>query len=173
MPLAAGCKHNMVNEYHNKMKMFSSIRHILLAASVVLISLSCEKEAKLTEKLIGSWRLISIDDFPAGESLDVRLSFSAESFEIYQRAETDALYMHYSGTWSMSNGKLEGLYNNGTGWGSTYSVEISENILTLTSSSVPVEVTIYRREELPASVTDNVSNRRAGNQGNRVGGKQK
>lgn len=142
------------------MKISILIKNVLSSMTMVILLLSlhsCEKENDLKVRISGDWKLISIDNTPAGEELEVRISFSHDGFSIYQRAEAEVFYTYYCGAWSMEDSKISGTYSDGSEWGNSYSVDISSNdILTLTTTSAPYEVTCYTREELPSSIEDNI-----------------
>lgn len=131
-----------------------NIKHIILTIIILIFATGCKKEANLSENIIGSWELVSVDGNPVAAELSVWLDFTADGFSIYQRAESEAMYEKFEGTWSLSGTTLSGSYKDGTSWGSSYSVTVSGEDLTLTSASSPQEVTHYRKSPLPSSVTD-------------------
>ena len=109
-------------------------------------------EETLTEKISGEWHCVASDI-----DADIYLSLLSETntFELYQKIGEGA-YRLYNGTWSLDEeaAMLTGKYNDGTPWGSGYSLVLSEdkNSMTLTPSEGSEQV--YRRESIPANVKD-------------------
>lgn len=94
----------------------------------------------------------SVPDEPS-----VWLDFSGNGrIIIYQRADPEAFYRRITGSWSVTGRTISGTYDDGSAWASEYEITISGTIMTLTSSGN--EVTVYTRQTLPDTVTDNVGN---------------
>lgn len=131
-----------------------NIKHIILTVIIFIFAQGCKKEANLSENIIGSWELVSVDGNSVPAELSVWLDFTADGFSIYQRAESEAMYERFEGTWSLIGTTLSGCYMDGTSWGSSYSAAVSGEELRLTSATSPQEVTLYTKSPLPSSVTD-------------------
>lgn len=112
-------------------------------------------EVTLAEKIEGQWHCV-VSDIDA----DLWLSICADSsFELYQQIGEGA-HRLYRGTWVLDEkqAELSGKYNDGTSWGSSYAVTISEdgNSMTLSPENDSAkEDHIYRKEDIPAEVTEN------------------
>ncbi len=110
-------------------------------------------EETLAEKITGEWHCV-VSDIDADIYLEL---ISDGKFELYQKIG-EGSYRLYNGSWSIDkNNVLNGKYNDGTSWGSSYEAVISEdrNSLTLTPTSAVVqEEYSYRRETIPVSVKD-------------------
>lgn len=122
-----------------------------MAMAIALISVSCHKEPAVSaDSLIGHWQLVSIDgdavgtkSFSDSKGLSVWISFSTETFDLYQRAGKDVTYSHFTGSWSIAEGVLSGKYSDGSAWSSTYEVFLEGEFMTLTS---PTEVQKFHKE---------------------------
>lgn len=112
------------------------------------------KEETLAEKVTGEWHCV-ISDIDA----DIYLSLASDStFELYQKVG-EGSHRLYRGTWTIdeANKTLNGKYNDGTSWGSSYEATVSEdkNSMTLAPKNVSQkEEQVYRKEAIPALVKD-------------------
>lgn len=117
--------------------------------------LSCSKSESVP-KVAGDWNIISVTTKSASigsQAVDVYLSFAPDgSFTSYQKTGSSARYVRYSGTWQLISGVLSGEYADGSPWAGSYSVSVEGETMTLTSSSTPAEVSVYKRAEIPDSV---------------------
>lgn len=116
---------------------------------------SCSKSESVP-KVAGDWNIISVTTKSASigaQAVDVYLSFAPDgSFTSYQKTGSSARYVRYSGTWQLASGVLSGEYADGSPWAGSYSVSVEGETMTLTSSSTPAEVSVYKRAEIPDSV---------------------
>ena len=123
--------------------------------------LSCSKSESVP-KVAGDWNIISVTTKSASigsQAVDVYLSFAPDgSFTSYQKTGSSARYVRYSGTWQLISGVLSGEYADGSPWAGSYSVSVEGETMTLTSSSTPAEVSVYKRAEIPDSVIAEASN---------------
>lgn len=113
------------------------------------------------EGLIGEWQLKTWNN--EDSPVDIYLGLKKDgSFELYQRSYT-VFYELYTGSFSVSNGVLSGVYSDGEAWGSTYSFALTseDKILTLTSNSKPAVESVYERSEIPAVVREEAELTRA------------
>lgn len=121
---------------------------------------SCSKKESLP-KVAGDWNIISVTTKSASigaQAVDVYLSFASDgSFTSYQTGSS-ARYVRYSGTWQLTSGVLSGEYADGSPWAGSYSVSVEGETMTLTSSSTPAEVSVYKRAEIPDSVIAEAGN---------------
>lgn len=112
------------------------------------------EEATLGEKIVGEWHCV-ISDLEA----DIYLSLgSDQNFELYQKVG-DGRHRVYKGIWSADNasGILSGKYNDGSVWGSSYKVTLSEDgeSMTLAAEKASDKEQVYQRCTIPAEVKDN------------------
>lgn len=141
------------------------MRRLLYSAIVMALSLaaftSCSKKESVP-KVAGDWNIISVTTKSASigsQAVDVYLSFAADgSFTSYQKTGSSARYVRYSGTWQLTSGVLSGEYADGSPWACSYSVSVEGETMTLTSSSSPAEVSVYKRAEIPDSVIAEAGN---------------
>ena len=113
------------------------------------------------EGLIGEWQLKTWNN--EDSPVDIYLGLKNDgSFELYQRSYT-VFYELYTGSFSVSNGVLSGVYSDGKAWGSTYNFALTseDKILTLTSNSKPAVESVYERSEIPAVVREEAELTRA------------
>lgn len=122
---------------------------------------SCSKKESVP-KVAGDWNIISVTTKSASigaQAVDVYLSFASDgSFTSYQKTGSSARYVRYSGTWQLTSGVLSGEYADGSPWAGSYSVSVEGETMTLTSSSTPAEVSVYKRAEIPDSVIAEAGN---------------
>ncbi len=141
------------------------MKRLLYSAIVMALSLaaftSCGKKESVP-KVAGDWNIVSVTTKSAligSQAVDVYLSFASDgSFTSYQKTGSSARYVRYSGTWKLTSGILSGEYADGSSWASSYSVSIEGETMTLTSSSTPAEVSVYKRAEIPDSVIAEAGN---------------
>ena len=131
------------------------LKNIVLAFAVLAAVVSCGKKEKSLD-ITGEWNLTRVETKSTtigDQSVDVYVSFASDkSFEIYQMLGTGR-YRKFSGTWTLTEKTLDGQYSDGTLWGSTYEVEIAEDVMTLSSASG--EVSTYKKSSIPDSVKSN------------------
>lgn len=132
------------------------LKNIVLAFAVLAAVVSCGKKAEKPLDITGEWNLTRVETKATtigDQSVDVYVSFASDNtFEIYQMLGTGR-YRKFSGTWTLTEKTLDGKYSDGTLWGSTYEVEIAEDVMTLSSASG--EVSTYKKSSIPDSVKSN------------------
>ena len=106
----------------------------------------------LASKIITEWHCV-VSDIDA----EIYLSLGEfYDFELYQKIGEGA-HRLYRGTWTLDEdtAMLTGKYNDGTAWGSGYTVTLSEdgNSMTLTPSK-EAEAQVYRKESIPSDVKE-------------------
>ena len=137
------------------MKKFFSI--ILFIAAAAVCAVSCKDpvppEPDLNEKIVGEWQLKSIATKATlgGQTVDVYIAFeTGGTFTLYQMLG-QGRYHSYTGKWALADGVLTGTYSSGKPWGSTYTVDITDSTLTLTSS-IGGEVDTYSKTTIPDNI---------------------
>ncbi len=134
------------------------ILYILTALSILM---SCggetnkpepEKPKTLAEKISGEWHCS-----PSNIEADIYISFTSDGkFELYQQI-TEGAFRLYRGTWTVDETKMviNGKYNDGEAWGSSYGIVLSEDLNSMTfKDSAGIEY-VYSRQAIPASVKEN------------------
>lgn len=106
----------------------------------------------LASQIITEWHCV-VSDIDA----DIYLSLgNLYTFELYQKVGEGA-HRLYNGTWELNEdtAMLTGKYNDGTPWGSGYTVALSEdgNSMTLTPSEGS-DAQVYRKESIPSEVKE-------------------
>ena len=107
-----------------------------IAAICILLAIclsGCKKKDGVS--VVGCWQLESIETRASiGDvEVDVYLRFAADkTFEIHQMLG-EGRYRHFTGTYTLTGKVLDGTYEDGTKWGSSYEVANGKGTLTLTS----------------------------------------
>lgn len=116
---------------------------------------SCGKEEALPS-IAGEWHLVSFEG-EAPEGFDAYLVLSEdESFVLYQKVET-SFWQKFDGTYEYDGTMINGLYSDGTSWGSSYEYDYDKDSgkLTLTSISNIPETQVYARGNIPDEIKEN------------------
>lgn len=125
---------------------------LMVVALVAFAITGCDKDNEpsannLKTKVVGEWHYVS-EEYDA----DVYVAFTSEgTFDEYQRLG-EGRYRHYSGTWTMKNSVLSGLYDDGVEWGSSYKVSFAGDTMTLTATNKSAEALTYIKEGIPEEV---------------------
>lgn len=118
----------------------------LALVGVMFSCASCDKDEKTATLVEGEWHYTS-------EQCDIYVSFaSTGDFELYQKLGEGRHYL-YIGTWALEDEILSGEYNDGTPWGSSYTVSFEgDNKMTLTATNGSSERNTYSRTAIPEEV---------------------
>ncbi|WP_290535906.1 lipocalin family protein [Alistipes sp.] len=125
----------------------------LLAATLLIFFTSCSDDEGTTiaPSLTGEWHLTSWNS-ETPTDFDVYMELRTDgTFRIYQRVETST-YVCYTGNFNASDNRLTGRYSDGENWGASYTYEVAEQTLTLTSETADAEVSVYTKETIPDEV---------------------
>jgi hypothetical protein len=112
------------------------------------------EEETLAEKIAGEWHCVV-----SGMDADIYLSLTSDNgFELYQKVG-EGSHRLYRGTWTLDEKTriLDGRYNDGSSWGSSYETAVSEdgNSMTLVpKKAAQKEEHVYRRGTIPSEVKD-------------------
>jgi hypothetical protein len=107
------------------------IAMLILAVMGIALTTGCQKEKSLDIK--GCWSLVSSSQITSTVP-EVLMEFKADgTFDLFQRADRNSSFKHFSGRWTLGGKKLSGTYSDGTTWASDYSVSIEDGFLTLSS----------------------------------------
>lgn len=129
------------------------ILYILTALLLITATTSCNKEKNPSNKSIdisGEWHCMA-----EGFDAEVYVEFGiAGDFNLYQRVG-EGRFRHYAGNWWVKGVTLSGNYNDGTPWGSDYSVAmLDEQTMTLTATNGSEETMTYTKESIPTTVKE-------------------
>lgn len=115
------------------------------------------KEWNSTGTLVGDWVLTGWADTASEDRIYLRLNEDS-TFELYQRVYS-VLWMRYTGTFTLNNAVLQGVYSDGQAWGSDYKIEYSDEPLRirLTSTADDKDVSVYSSTTIPSNVVDDAS----------------
>lgn len=111
-----------------------------------------DKKPIVQTSIVGKWHLASW----CGETpeFDVYVEFTADGkFDIYQQTWSFT-YEHFSGTYSVNNGILSGVYSNGANWTASYRHEVANSKLTLKNKVDLNEISIYDACVIPADIIE-------------------
>lgn len=127
-------------------------KNIAWAFAVLAAVMSCSKDEKQMN-ITGEWNLTNVETRAASigdQTVDVYIAFTSDkAFEMYQMLGKGR-YRKFSGTWILTGKTLTGAYSDGTQWGSSYEVNLTDGVMTLSSASG--EVSSYRKATIPDSV---------------------
>lgn len=102
----------------------------------------------------GEWQLVDIilntkSATIGGETVSVYVSFAkGGSFKLWQQLG-EGRYRSYTGTWVLTEDTLGGTYSDGKPWGSTYTVSVDGDELTMETAA---ETFTYSRCVIPDSI---------------------
>lgn len=123
------------------MKVSTIIKGMMAIVIAAITFCACEKEKDYRKDLTGCWELVSVSgNYEQDPQIYMEIQEEG-SFTIYQRMDKNSSYVRYDGSWTLSGDKLSGRYSDGNPWAATYTVEISDGMLTLTSGS---EESLYK-----------------------------
>ncbi len=115
--------------------------------------------APTSKRVVGEWHLSEWSGIAPGDfDFDAYIALNEDrSFSIYQKVE-QLKYQLYTGTYSVTNTILSGVYTSGSNWGSSYtaSLDADNRTLTLVSSTGVTETSVYVRESIPSNVRSGV-----------------
>lgn len=127
---------------------------LLLSLAVVFLLSACRKqEPVLIGAENGQWHLVKWNA-AAPQSFDVYLELlPGGTFNLYQKVSSSG-YEHLGGDYVLSEGILNGTYEDGTAWACSYvcSLGDSDNRLTLISCDQQQVESVYERTEIPDEV---------------------
>lgn len=122
---------------------------ILSLLAVLVMASGCE-EVSSPSMVEGEWHC-------AADEWDIYIDFaSTGTFQLYQLLGQGRHYL-YNGTWHLEDNILSGQYNDGTSWGSDYTVsfdstDATPGSMTLTPTNGSNEVHTYERTTIPEEV---------------------
>lgn len=128
----------------------------ILAAVTALFCLSgCHKDdvVNISTAEVGEWHLVEWNGAEP-QNFDIYLELLSDgTFNLYQKLQS-ADYSHFGGTYSLSGGYLDGVYDDGTAWTCRYSYSLdgSGDRLTLISCDDEAVQSIYERTDIPEDV---------------------
>lgn len=116
-----------------------SLKILSLVAVMLMAVVGCDKHNGPEQPKIGGfdaieneWKLVSVNGTP--NEFNVYISFDEGIFTIYQQVYT-LDYKFYDGEYSISGGKLTGVYTDGGEWKCAYTGGVAEDGTTLTLKS--------------------------------------
>lgn len=128
---------------------------ILAMACLLMLTAGCKKDQPkdLTGLLLGEWELTGYE--PVSKSITIGEETVSVSLFFFQDEKNGFVIMQsvgggyikqFSGTWTLTNNVLTGVYSDNTPWGASYNIDIvEENTLTMATSD-NTEVYTYKRK---------------------------
>ncbi len=108
----------------------------VLTAALLLLTAACRKDPDTGASIVGAWELYEVVTKSAtigSEEVNVYIEFGSDgTFALYQQLGADR-YEAFSGTYTYSADVLSGKYSTGDSLASTYTVELTEETLDLTT----------------------------------------
>ena len=112
-------------------------------------------EWNTTGQLIGEWELTEWNE-SSDNAMKVYLRFNEnDTFDMYQRIYS-AIWVHYTGTFTLNGSVLKGVYSDGEPWSADYNIAYSDEPLRirLTNVESSKDVSIYSSTTIPDSVIE-------------------
>jgi hypothetical protein len=130
------------------MKKFIQIISVALALLSVA-SCSEKNDDKVVAPICGEWHLNSTD-----EAVDVYLAFNGDyTFELYQWVEGAGDYYELrTGNFVFDGKTLSGTYSDGSTWRYSWSVEYTDDSLTMTRVGESTQPDVFVREKIPFQI---------------------
>lgn len=121
---------------------------ILTLLATLTLASGC-KEVTSPSMIEGEWHC-------ATQECDIYISFATTgTFQLYQQLGEGRHHL-YNGTWTLDKNTLSGEYNDGTPWGSDYTVAFGDgsDTMTLTATNGSAEAHTYTRTTIPEDVRE-------------------
>ena len=106
-------------------------------------------------QLVGEWELTEWND-SSDNAMKVYLRFNEnDTFDMYQRIYS-AIWVHYTGTFTLNGSVLKGVYSDGEPWSADYDIAYSNEPLRIRLTNVESgnDVSIYSSTTIPESVIE-------------------
>ena len=106
-------------------------------------------------KLVGEWELTDWND-SSDNPMRVYLRFNENNtFDMYQRIYS-AIWVHYTGTFTLNGSLLKGVYSDGESWSADYDIAYSDEPLRIRLTNVDNsdDVSIYSSTAIPDSIIE-------------------
>lgn len=125
---------------------------MIMAVAMLLGVAGCEKDSPVVKSgLSGEWKLVSWNN-TTPQAFDIYMEFFSDGkFNLYQKLATST-YRHLTGTFDSKGDVLTGKYDDGAGFADKYSIALEVDVLTLTSTTNPASVSVYKRTTIPDEV---------------------
>lgn len=109
-----------------------------------------ETPTPIQTDIVGKWHLTSYCG--ATPEFDVYIEFTSKGkFNIYQQTWS-FMYEHFSGTYTVEDGVLNGSYSDGSAWLASYKFEVANSKLTLKNKKNLRELSIYDACVIPEEI---------------------
>ena len=114
-----------------------------------------KQEWNTSGEIVGDWELT---EWNSSTEIDMRvyIRFNEDStFDLYQRIYS-AIWVHYTGTFTLSNSVLKGVYSDGVAWSADYNIAYSNEPkrIRLTNVENSADMAIYTSNAIPENVIE-------------------
>ena len=143
-----------------KMVMIKKLAMTVAVAVAAALAVACSSKEDKAAGVEGEWELVDVEfatksAVVGSEMVFVYINFDAEgTFAMYQKLG-EGRFRKFSGTWSCSNGILNGTYSDGKNWGCPYKVSRDGDALVMVSSPDGKDTYTYRECTIPEEVKKN------------------
>ena len=143
-----------------KMVMIKKLAMMVAVAVAAAFAVACGSKEDKAAGVEGEWELMDVEfatksAVVGSETVFVYINFDAKgTFVMYQKLG-EGRFRKFSGTWSYSNGLLNGTYSDGKNWGCPYKVSRDGDTLVMVSSPDRKDTYTYRECTIPEEVKKN------------------
>ena len=142
------------------MVMIKKLAMTVAVAVAAALAVACGSKVDKAASVEGEWELVDVEfatksAVVGSETVSVYINFDAEgTFAMYQKLG-EGRFRNFSGTWSCSNGILNGTYSDGKNWGCPYKVSRDGDALVMVSSPDGKDTYTYRKCTIPDEIKKN------------------
>ena len=144
-----------------RMVMIKKLAMTVAVAVAAAFAVACGSKEDKAAGVEGEWELVDVEfatksAVVGSETVFVYINFDAKgTFAMYQKLG-EGRFRKFSGTWSCSNGILNGTYSDGKNWGCPYKVSRDEDTLVMVSSPDGNDTYTYRKCTIPEEAKKNL-----------------
>ena len=143
-----------------KMVMIKKLAMTVAVAVAAAFAVACGSKEDKAAGVEGEWELVDVEfatksAVVGSETVSVYVNFDAKgTFVMYQKLG-EGRFRKFSGTWSCSNGILNGTYSDGKNWGCPYKVSRDGDTLVMVSFPDGKDSYTYSKCAIPEEVKKN------------------
>ena len=140
--------------------MIKKLAMTVAVAVAAALAVACGSKVDKAASVEGEWELVDVEfatksAVVGSETVSVYINFDAKgTFAMYQKLG-EGRFRNFSGTWSCSNGILNGTYSDGKNWGCPYKVSRDGDTLVMVSSPDGKDSYTYHKCTIPEEVKKN------------------
>lgn len=140
--------------------MIKKLAMMVAVAVAAAFVVACGSKVDKAPSVEGEWELVDVEfatksAVVGSETVFVYINFDAKgTFAMYQKLG-EGRFRKFSGTWSCSNGILNGTYSDGKNWGCPYKVSRDGDTLVMVSFPDGKDSYTYSKCTIPEEVKKN------------------